>query len=79
MVGLVLFYGLAKLFELFDHQVYQALGGVVSGHALKHLFAAGATACVLVILYRRRVQGVPASPSQTSIETKPIYIIKSVL
>ena len=56
MVGLVLFYGLAKFFELFDHQVYQALGGVVSGHALKHLFGAGATACVLVMLYRRGIQ-----------------------
>jgi len=55
MVGLALFYGLAKLFELLDHQVYQALGGVVSGHALKHLFGAAATACVLVMLYRRRV------------------------
>ena len=55
MVGLVMFYGLAKLFELFDHQVYQALGGVVSGHALKHLLGAGATACVLLMLYRRRV------------------------
>jgi len=56
MVGVALFYGLAKLFELIDHQVYQALGGLVSGHALKHLFAAGATACVLVMLYRRGVQ-----------------------
>jgi len=50
----VLFYGLAKLFEFFDHQVYQALGGLVGGHALKHLFGAGATACVLGMLYRRR-------------------------
>lgn len=56
MVGLVLLYGLAKLFELFDHQVYQALGGVVGGHALKHLFGAAATACVLIMLYRRRIQ-----------------------
>jgi hypothetical protein len=53
IAGLALFYGLAKFFELFDHQVYRALGGLVSGHALKHLFAAGATACVLVMLYRR--------------------------
>ena len=34
--------------------VYQALGDMVGGHALKHLFGAGATACVLVMLYRRR-------------------------
>ena len=55
MVGLAVLYGLAKLFESFDHQIYQALGGVVGGHALKHLFGAGATACVLIMLYRRRV------------------------
>jgi hypothetical protein len=54
MVGLALLYTLAKLCELFDHQVYQALGGVVGGHALKHLFAAGGVGCVLVMLYRRR-------------------------
>jgi hypothetical protein len=56
MVGLALLYGLSKLFELFDHQIYQALGGLVGGHALKHLFGAGAAVCVLVMLYRRRVQ-----------------------
>jgi hypothetical protein len=53
MVGLALLYGLAKLFELFDHEIYQALGGVVSGHTLKHLSAAAATACVLIMLYKR--------------------------
>ena len=52
MVALALFYILAKVLEIVDHQVYHALGGVVSGHALKHLVAAGATACVLVMLYR---------------------------
>lgn len=52
MVLLALFYILAKVLELVDHQVYHALGGVVSGHALKHLVAACATACVLVMLYR---------------------------
>ena len=56
MVGLALLYGLSKLFELFDHQIYEALGGTVSGHALKHLFGAAATACVLVMLYRRWIQ-----------------------
>ncbi len=33
-------YGLAKLVEHFDAEVYDVLGGVVSGHSLKHLAAA---------------------------------------
>lgn len=53
MVGLTLLYGISKLFELFDHQIYRALGGLVGGHALKHLFGAAATACVLVMLHKR--------------------------
>jgi len=57
MVLLALLYSLAKLFELFDHQIYQALGGVVSGHALKHLSGGAASACVLIMLYRRGKSG----------------------
>jgi len=37
-------YLLAKVFETFDHQIF-ALGGLVSGHTLKHL--AGALAALL--------------------------------
>ena len=44
-------YGLAKAFELLDHEIYAALG-VVSGHSLKHL-AAG-VACILVLRHLRR-------------------------
>lgn len=57
MVVLGLLYSLAKLCELFDHQIYQALGGVVGGHALKHLSGAAASACVLIMLYRRGKSG----------------------
>jgi hypothetical protein len=39
-------YGLAKVFEFLDAQVF-ALGHVISGHSLKHLAAAGSTACFL--------------------------------
>lgn len=46
------FYALAKIFEAADKQVY-ALGGIVSGHTLKHLAAAAATASVLRMLLRR--------------------------
>lgn len=35
-------YALAKLFEMADHMVWEALSGAVSGHALKHLLAAAA-------------------------------------
>ena len=53
MMGLLLFFGLAKLFEIFDHQVYQALNEIVAGHAIKHLFAAIAPVFILWMLYRR--------------------------
>jgi hypothetical protein len=43
MIGM---YIVAKYFEYSDHDLY-AFGNIVSGHSLKHLFAAGATAAVL--------------------------------
>jgi hypothetical protein len=36
------YYGIAKFFETFDLAVFRALGGAVSGHTIKHLFAAAA-------------------------------------
>jgi len=44
---IILFYLAAKLLELSDHQVLQLTEGLVSGHTLKHLVAAGA-ALILV-------------------------------
>jgi hypothetical protein len=38
--GVILFYVLAKLFELGDVTVFEATGHLVSGHTLKHLTAA---------------------------------------
>lgn len=38
--GVILFYVLAKLFELGDATVFEATGHIVSGHTLKHLTAA---------------------------------------
>ncbi len=35
-------YALAKLLEAADHSVFEATGGWVSGHSLKHVLAAGA-------------------------------------
>lgn len=45
--GVVFFYGLAKLFELSDHAIYEATHQLLSGHSLKHLTAALAALPVL--------------------------------
>jgi hypothetical protein len=48
------FYGIAKLFESFDLAVYRALGGTLSGHTIKHLFAAAAVFAIVRQLRLRR-------------------------
>jgi len=48
------FYGIAKFFESFDLQVYRTLGGTLSGHTIKHLFAAAAVFAIVRQLRRRR-------------------------
>ncbi len=50
---MLLYYVLAKLFEFIDSELYAA-GGVISGHSLKHVFAAMASATVLFALMKRR-------------------------
>ena len=51
----------AKLLETLDHQVF-ALGGVVSGHTLKHLAAAASVGCLVARLAgRARRAGGPAA------------------
>ena len=47
----VALYGAAKICELLDWQIYQAIG--IAGHPLKHVFAAATTAMVVVQLARR--------------------------
>ena len=49
-------YAVAKVAEVYDHQVLAALG-VVSGHTIKHLLAAGAAAVIVGRLIERRVSG----------------------
>ena len=49
---MVAFYGLAKLFEQFDGETYTLLT-VISGHSLKHVFAAVSGVFLLMMLYRR--------------------------
>lgn len=50
----VALYALAKAAELFDHEIYSATAGIISGHSLKHLLAAAAVFCVLLMLSRRQ-------------------------
>jgi hypothetical protein len=47
-------YLLAKITETLDVQIWQWTAGLVSGHTLKHLFAAAAGAIICVHLLRRR-------------------------
>jgi hypothetical protein len=47
-------YGLSKILELFDREVFDLLGQTISGHSLKHLAATVATLVVLRMLLVRR-------------------------
>lgn len=47
IAAMIVFYALAKIFEYFDFQIYHLIGDLVSGHTLKHLTAAIATACAI--------------------------------
>lgn len=49
LFGIFGWYGLAKLFEYLDFQIF-ALGNFISGHSLKHLAAALATYWILLFL-----------------------------
>jgi hypothetical protein len=55
ILGMLAFYGLAKIFEVSDKEIF-SLGQVVSGHTIKHLFAAMAAGCHLRMLSLRRVR-----------------------
>ncbi len=51
-------YGLAKIFETFDLQIFRLLGGALSGHSIKHVLAAlGVFAIVWQLRLRRAVSG----------------------
>ena len=52
----IVWYGLAKLLELSDLDIFVATSGWVSGHSLKHWVAAAAAWPVLQALYARRVK-----------------------
>ena len=53
LIGVILFYLLAKFAEHYDHTIHQVLG-FMSGHSIKHLLAAIATYLVLRMLKKRK-------------------------
>src|SRR3972149_4148169 len=53
LLGALAWYALAKLFEALDAQIF-AVGGVVSGHTLKHLASAVAMYWILRMVRTRR-------------------------
>jgi hypothetical protein len=53
MGWLVLWYAIAKALEQWDVAVFRATGGMMSGHALKHVAAALAVAALVVMVARR--------------------------
>jgi hypothetical protein len=61
LVVVIAFYGLAKLCEIYDHEIYLSTGNI-SGHTLKHLTAAFASFWLIRMLWKRKIiQGQPAN------------------
>jgi hypothetical protein len=60
-VAAAFLYALAKLFEASDHAVYSNF--LLSGHTLKHLFAAAASFAILRhFQIRQRIWPIPPEP-----------------
>ncbi len=54
LIFAVAFYLGAKMAERHDSNVFEILGGSISGHTIKHLLAAGGCAMIVIMLYRRK-------------------------
>jgi hypothetical protein len=52
-IFVILIYALAKVFEIYDREIYSA-GEAISGHTIKHLVAAYAAYFVLRMLRLRK-------------------------
>lgn len=52
--GLFFFYAAAKAVEVLDHEIFNLAQGLISGHNLKHLFAAAGAAWLLRMLWLRQ-------------------------
>ena len=58
-----IWYGLAKVFETFDRQIYDLLGGAVSGHSIKHVLAAIGVFAIVRQLQLRQPLKTPSIPA----------------
>ena len=56
-LGLLIFYGLAKVAEVLDHEIFEFTFGLISGHSAKHVLAAIG---VLVLIGGLGTRSVPA-------------------
>jgi len=63
LVWAAVWYGLAKVFETFDLQVYRLLGGAMSGHSIKHVLAAIAVFAIVWQLRLREPLKAPSIPA----------------
>ena len=54
LMGGLIFYALAKAFEMGDSVIYSATDGAISGHSIKHVLAAGSPYCVYLMLRKRK-------------------------
>jgi hypothetical protein len=52
--GLFLFYAIAKVVEIYDHEILDVTNHLISGHNLKHLFAAAGAAWIVRMLWLRK-------------------------
>ena len=52
---IALFYGLAKIFEIYDRQIYWLCEGMISGHTLKHVAAAMAAFWLIRMMWKRQI------------------------
>jgi hypothetical protein len=62
----IVVYGLAKVLEVADVQVWKATSGAVSGHSLKHVVAALATWLVLDMLKKRGRAALPLAEAMAA-------------
>lgn len=57
-LGLLIFYGLAKVSEILDYEIFEFTFGLISGHSVKHVLAAIG---VFALIRRRSTGAVPAN------------------
>ena len=59
--GMFIFYALAKIVEVYDHEIINLSDSLISGHNLKHLLAQAAAAWLLRMLWLRQARKVKTS------------------